>query len=74
MAFFKYYMRIQMVIFDMIKQNPARVLLHTALRVAGAAPESPLDSIFFNKDLGYKTGLLDILSGITSHPLLRWAK
>ena len=74
MAFFKYYMRIQMVIFDMIKQNPARVLTHTLLRTAGMAPESPLDSIFFNKDLGYKTGLLDILGGITSHPLLRWAK
>lgn len=74
MFFFKYFMRIQPVIASMIVENPARVLTQLLVRAAGYGLDSPLESFAPTKDLGYKTGLYDLLSGYFSHPLINAIK
>ena len=67
--FFKYFIRIQAVIVDLIIKQPSRVLMFLASGGYGLDAPSPIDANLLEADLGYKTGILDLLKGFFAHPL-----
>lgn len=69
--FMKYFMRIQSVLFNMIKENPSRVISMMAASAMGSTLSTPFDGSVMSTSLGYKTGIMDLMDGYFSHPLAK---
>lgn len=67
--FLKYFIRIQSVLFSMVRQHPSRVLLMLAAGGAGAELTTPFDGAVWDVDIGYKTGITEVFEWFFTHPL-----
>ena len=67
-SFFKYFLRSQSIIMGIVRENPVRVLQFLATGQAIDIP-SVLSAFMLDADMGAKTGLVDLLSGVFSHPV-----
>ena len=69
--YFKYFLRIQSVMLDIIRTNPTRAaVLLGGTNYSGIDVATPFNANIIGADLGARTGLYDLLKGFMSHAAL----